>query len=125
MALLSIQNLTFRYPLSTKNILEDVSLDIEQGDFILLFGPSGSGKTTLLRHLKPVLAPNGTLTGGIQFSGKDLKQLPVKEQATEIAFVMQNPENQMVTDKVWHELVFSMENARYSQEKNALTPCRN
>ncbi len=66
-------------------------------------------KSTLLRHLKPILTPHGKTSGEIYFDGKSIYELSDREQAENIGFVMQNPDNQIVTDKVWHELVFGLE----------------
>ncbi len=105
-----IENLTFRYLAGTQNALSDVSISIRRGEFIVLCGKSGCGKTTLLRLLKPLLAPNGEMNGDRYFNGVKLSEIGVEEQASKIGFVMQNIENQIVTDKVWHELAFGLEN---------------
>ena len=110
MALFTIQNLTFSYPDSPAPSLNHINLNIEKGEYVVLCGKSGSGKTTLLRHLKPVLTPYGSRTGEILFCGNSLEHLPACEQASKIGFVMQNPDDQIVTDKVWHELAFGLEN---------------
>ena len=109
MAHFEIENLTFSYPSASKASLKNVSLRIERGEYIALCGQSGSGKTTLLRHLKSVLTPYGERSGRILFGGKDLEKIPQGEQAAKIGFVMQYPEDQIVTDKVWHELAFGLE----------------
>ena len=110
MALFTIQNLTFSYPDSPVPSLNHINLKIDKGEYVVLCGKSGSGKTTLLRHLKPVLTPYGSRTGEILFCGKPLEHLSASEQASKIGFVMQNPDDQIVTDKVWHELAFGLEN---------------
>ena len=110
MAHFHIENLTFSYPGSVTPTLDGVSLDIEKGEFLLLCGRSGSGKTTLLRQLKPALAPYGKRQGEILFDGKPIGELTSREQAEKIGFVMQDPQEQIVTDKVWHELAFGLEN---------------
>ncbi|MCL1807072.1 MAG: ATP-binding cassette domain-containing protein [Oscillospiraceae bacterium] len=104
-----IENLTFTYPGREKPALDGVSLTIRRGDFVTLCGSSGCGKTTLLRQLKPSLAPHGVKSGGIFFGGTPLDALPQRDQAAKIGFVQQSPENQIVTDKVWHELAFGLE----------------
>lgn len=109
MAHFHIQNLTFSYPGSSKKALDDVSLCIEKGAYFVICGQSGSGKTTLLRHLKTVLAPHGARSGSILFNEKPLENVAQKEQSASIGFVMQNPDDQIVTDKVWHELAFGLE----------------
>ena len=110
MANFEIRDLTFSYPGAAAPALDHVNLTIRQGEFVLLCGKSGSGKTTLLRHLKSVLTPHGERSGTIAFRGKPLQQVPQGEQAAKIGFVMQNPDDQIVTDKVWHELAFGLEN---------------
>jgi len=109
MAHFEITDLTFSYPGQQKKTLSGVSLRIEKGEYIVLCGKSGSGKTTLLRHLKPLLAPHGEKTGTILFDGAPLDSLSQWAQCAKIGYVMQNPDEQIVTDKVWHELAFGLE----------------
>ena len=92
-----------------ESALADISFDIKKGEFLLVMGESGSGKTTLLRQLKPSLAPHGNLSGQILFEGRDINRLTHEEESRRIGFVFQNPDNQAVTDKVWHELAFGLE----------------
>ena len=104
-----IQNLTFYFPEQGKETLQDVSFALEPGQFVTLVGPSVCGKSTLLRQLKTVLTPHGVKTGEILFEGKPLDTIDLREQSARIGFVQQSPENQIVTDKVWHELAFGLE----------------
>jgi len=116
MAHFHIENLTFQYPGVQRPTLEDVSLTIEKGSYVVLCGQSGSGKTTLLRHLKSVLSPHGKRTGSILFDGKPLGEISHGCQSARIGFVMQNPDDQIVTDKVWHELAFGLESLGVEQK---------
>ena len=105
-----IENLTFSYPAaSDRTVLKNVNLTIQKGEYIVLCGKSGSGKTTLLRHLKTVLTPHGSRTGQVLFHNTPLDRIGSGEQAARIGYVMQNPDDQIVTDKVWHELAFGLE----------------
>ena len=115
MAHFHIENLTFQYPGAQNLTLDHVNLDIRQGEYLVVCGQSGSGKTTLLRHLKSVLTPHGTLSGGVFFHDTPLKALAGGLQAEKIGFVLQDPDEQIVTDKVWHELAFGLENLGISQ----------
>ncbi len=116
MAHFEIKNLTFSYPSAKKDSLQDVSLTIEKGSYVVVCGKSGSGKTTLLRHLKTVLAPHGIRTGEILFCGTPLNEVSQRDQSSKIGFVMQNPDDQIVTDKVWHELAFGLESLGCDQK---------
>ncbi len=104
-----IENLSFTYPNRSASALCGIDLTIKSGEFITVCGSSGCGKTTLLRLLKPIIAPSGAMTGTICFRQKPIDKLDHREQAEEIGFVMQNADNQTVTDKVWHELAFGLE----------------
>lgn len=109
MEIFSVKNLTFTYPNKERPALDKINLSIEAGEFIVICGQSGSGKSTLLRNLKPILAPHGKKSGSILFCGKDLDLLDQQMQAARIGYVLQNPDSQIVTDKVWHELAFGLE----------------
>ena len=113
MEIFTIRNLNFAYPEQEKNAITDLSLSVQPGEFLVLCGPSGCGKSTLLRQLKTVLAPHGRRSGEILFEGRNLDSLDQREQAEKIGFVQQSPENQIVTDKVWHELAFGLESLGY------------
>lgn len=110
-----IENLSFTYPNKINKALDNINLTVNQGEFVTLCGKSGCGKTTLLRLLKPSLSPFGEINGNIYYNGKILANYNTKEQASGIGFVMQNPDNQIVTDKVWHELAFGLESLGYKQ----------
>lgn len=113
MELLHIQDLTFRYPEADQNALEDISLSIRSGEFTVLCGESGCGKTTLLKLLKRELAPFGETSGGIFYNGIAQADLNPRTAAADIGFVLQDPDSQIVTDKVWHELAFGLESLGY------------
>ena len=113
---LEIRNLSFSYPDAFRETIADVSFSISKGEYVLLCGNSGCGKTTLLRHLKSVLTPTGSRRGEILYNGVPLEQVDGAKQASAIGYVMQNPDDQIVTDKVWHELAFGLENLGVSRE---------
>ena len=113
MEVFTIRNLSFAYPEQEKQAISDLTLSLQPGEFLVLCGPSGCGKSTLLRQLKTVLAPHGRRSGEILFDGRNLDSLDQREQAETIGFVQQSPENQIATDKVWHELAFGLESLGY------------
>lgn len=100
----TIKNLSFSY--SDKKILDNISLSISKGEFVTLCGKTGCGKTTLLRLLKRELHPKGNLSGEIFYNENLLDE---KTSVCKIGFVMQNPDSQIITDKVYHELAFGLE----------------
>ncbi|MGM9605847.1 MAG: ATP-binding cassette domain-containing protein [Faecousia sp.] len=108
-----VKRLSFCYPEQPAKALDELTLTVERGEFLVLCGPSGCGKSTFLRQLKTVLAPHGTRTGEILFEGTPLDELDQKTQSQKIGFVQQSPDNQIVTDKVWHELAFGLESLGY------------
>ena len=110
MAILDVQNLTFYYPDCEVPALSGVNFQVEAGEFVVICGRSGCGKSTLIRHFKTVLSPHGRQEGEILYRGKPLHQVDLRTQAERIGYVMQNPDQQIVTDKVWHELAFGLEN---------------
>lgn len=116
MAHFEIKDLTFYYPGGSRPALNDINLEIERGSYVTVCGRSGSGKTTLLRHLKSVLAPHGKKTGDILFGGRPLEEAGLREQSSMIGYVMQDPDDQVVTDKVWHELAFGLESLGIDQK---------
>ena len=109
----TVRDLTFFYPEQERPALDGVTLTVRRGEFLVLCGPSGCGKSTLLRQLKSVLTPHGSRQGEILFEGTPLEQLDQRSQSEKIGFVLQSPENQVVTDKVWHELAFGLESLGY------------
>lgn len=113
MALFEIRNLTFTYPDQEKPALTDLNFTLKQGEFLVVCGKSGCGKSTLLRHFKTAMAPYGERKGEILFEGRELDTVSVREQGARIGYVLQSPDNQLVTDKVWHELAFGLENLGY------------
>ncbi len=117
MAQLEIRNLTFAYPQSSQPAVSGVSLSVERGEYIALCGATGSGKTTLLRRLKREIAPLGEQSGEILLDGIPLDNLTDRQSAQMIGYVMQRPEQQIVTDRVWHELAFGLENMGMERQR--------
>lgn len=113
MALFTIKHLTFSYPGCELPALRDLDFTVEQGEFFVVCGKSGCGKSTLLRHFKTAMSPYGRREGEICFDGRELSKVSVREQGARIGYVLQSPDNQIVTDKVWHELAFGLENLGY------------
>lgn len=116
LAQIVFENVSFSYKEEKNFCLKKINLSIEQGEFVLICGRSGSGKTTLVRHLKSELTPYGKHEGTILFDGKPIEEWNQREQSSMIGYVMQDPDNQIVTDKVWHELAFGLESLGCDQK---------
>lgn len=113
METIRFSNISFRYPLAENDALKNINLSVKESEFMVLCGKSGCGKTTLLRHMKKNMMPYGNLRGNILYGGCELSELGDRESTSEIGYVQQNPDNQLVTDKVWHELAFGLESLGY------------
>ena len=113
MKIIEIRDFSFCYPDTDRDSLRHVNMEIEEGSFNVLCGKSGCGKSTLLRHFKSALTPHGEKSGNIWYQGILLDEIDQRRQSQEIGYVLQNPENQIVTDKVWHELAFGLESLGY------------
>ena len=109
METIKVRDLNFTYPTADSPALTGVSFDVMPSEFVVVCGKSGCGKSTLLRQLKKNLVPYGEKSGAAYYNGVDITELDDRVNASEIGFVQQNPDNQIVTDKVWHELAFGLE----------------
>ena len=113
MAQIEVKNLSFKYEMANDLALKNINLKVMPGEVVVLCGESGSGKSTLLRHLKSMTAPVGELRGEVLIEGKNIGELSKEDKlshAKNIGFIMQNPDTQIVTDRVYHELAFGLEN---------------
>ena len=113
METIEIKNLTFSYPDEDEKALNDISFSLPEGSFTLLVGQSGSGKTTFIKMLKNAISPIGNKSGSIKLFGMS----PDKVSFDRVGYVAQSPEGQLVTDKVWHELAFGLENMGLASEE--------
>ncbi|MCQ2462566.1 MAG: ATP-binding cassette domain-containing protein, partial [Clostridia bacterium] len=100
-----------------KKALDGISCSVDEGDFVCICAPTGNGKTTLLKMLKRELSPVGEKSGTVYYRGADIDTLSPVLSAKSIGYVMQDPGEQIVTDKVWHELAFGAENLGLPQDE--------
>ena len=110
MAHLEVKGLTFAYAGAARPALRNVTLEVKPGELAVLCGATGSGKTTLLRLIKRELAPGGVMAGDIFLDGVPIRKWNERKAAAAVGLVMQDPDSQLATDTVEHELAFGMEN---------------
>ena len=109
--MIEFRNINFRYAGGTDaGGLVNINLIIPDGQVILLCGQSGCGKTTLLRHLKHLIAPVGKMTGELLFEGEPIQTIKERRLVSDIGFVFQVPDDQIVCDRVFAEMAFGLEN---------------
>jgi len=112
LAVIETRNLTYTYPGGAKPSIEDVSLSIERGEFVVLTGPSGCGKTTLCRCFNGLIPHfyHGDLKGEVFVAGLKVDEHPIYELACHVGLVFQNPENQLFALSVEKDVAFGLEN---------------
>jgi energy-coupling factor transporter ATPase len=111
-AIVETKNLTYTYPGASKPSIDDVSIKIEKGEFVLITGPSGCGKTTLCRTFNG-LVPHfyqGELKGEITVAGLNTLDRHTYEMAKHVGLVFQNPENQLFALSIEKDVAFGLEN---------------
>lgn len=116
---IKIDNLTFIYNQNTpfeSKALDNINLEIEEGDFVGLIGHTGSGKSTLIQHLNGLLKPT---TGKIEVGGIDItsKGTSLKEIRQRVGLVFQYPEHQLFEETVYKDIAFGPLNLGLSQEE--------
>ena len=118
--MLQTENLSFTYPAeegvsASTTALEDVSLSIEKGSFVVVLGHNGSGKSTLAKHMNAVLLPSG---GTVYVEGMDTKdEALLLEIRRRVGMVFQNPDNQIVANVVEEDVAFAPENLGVPSEE--------
>ena len=117
--MLQTEHLSFTYPAEegqTSTVaLEDVSLSIERGSFVVVLGHNGSGKSTLAKHMNAVLLPSG---GTVYVEGMDTRdEALLLEIRRRVGMVFQNPDNQIVANVVEEDVAFAPENLGVPSEE--------
>ena len=114
MAIVNLQNVTYKYPLTSSPAVQDVSLQVNEGEFVALVGPNGAGKSTLCYTLAG-FAPHffkGELTGTVEVAGIESHTSTLNEWVMNVGLAFQNPFNQISGAKytVFEEIAFGLEN---------------
>jgi energy-coupling factor transport system ATP-binding protein len=109
--MIKFSNVSLIYPNSTTTVLEDLNLEIAEGEMVLVIGPTGSGKSSLLRLINGLVPHHtgGILAGDVSIDGHSTQLVKPGGMAHLIGIVGQNPANGFVADTVEEELAFGME----------------
>ena len=115
--MIEINNVTFTYAEGKKPALNDVSLSINDSEFILIAGPSGCGKSTLCRCINGLVPSfyGGKISGSVTVQNINTLHTPTKEMAKTVGMVFQDPENQLMATDVEREIAFGLENLGLSK----------
>lgn len=108
----AIKDLTYRYPDGEKPALNDINLEIPEGQFVLLVGGSGCGKSTLIRAIAALVPEfyGGTYEGQVYIYGREIERIDRRSLVRQVGMVFQDPESQLVMTGVEQEVAFGLEN---------------
>jgi energy-coupling factor transport system ATP-binding protein len=117
--MISIKNLSFSFFNSDRNALDGVSLEIPEGQFLVVTGPSGCGKSTLALAIGGYIPQviDGRMEGSVTVDGRDTAKSELSELATRVGIVQQDPESQLCTLSVQDEVAFGPENLNLSVDE--------
>lgn len=117
--MIKIQNFTFRYNASKNPTLRDITLEFQQGEFVLIAGPSGSGKSSLLRAMNGLIPHffGGQYSGFIEVLNHNPIEYPPNKLASQVGYLFQNPDNQILMQDVISEIIFGLENLNLPKEE--------
>jgi energy-coupling factor transporter ATP-binding protein EcfA2 len=116
---ISVKNVTYTYPEQDTPALKDVSVQIEQGEYLVIMGPNGAGKTTFCILLNGVIPHvlGGKMRGRVKVADLDTRRHHVYEMAQYVGMVLQDPEAQIFTSSVRSEVAFAAENLGVPREE--------
>ncbi len=121
MAIVNLQNVTYKYPLTDAPALQKINLQVNEGEFLAVVGPNGAGKSTLCYTLAGFVPHffKGEITGVVEVAGKESSKSSLPEWVLNVGLAFQNPFNQISGAKytVYEEIAFGLENTGVSRDK--------
>jgi energy-coupling factor transport system ATP-binding protein len=110
--MISVENVSFQYPGGIQ-VLNEVNLEIKDGEFVAIMGENGAGKTTLVKMFNGLLKPN---KGKIRVDGIDASEKSVAQLSRDVGLIFQNPDHQLFAETVSEELSFSLRNFGFTED---------
>jgi energy-coupling factor transporter ATP-binding protein EcfA2 len=121
MAIVTLENVTYKYPLTETPALQNINLQVEEGEFVAVIGPNGAGKSTLCYTLAGFVPHffKGELTGRVEVAGMESSKSALHEWVLNVGLAFQNPFNQISGAKytVFEEIAFGLENIGVPREE--------
>jgi energy-coupling factor transport system ATP-binding protein len=109
--MIDVDNVSFQYP-GGHEVLRNVSLKINDGEFVAIMGENGAGKTTLVKMFNGLLKPT---EGTVSIDGVDAREKSVAQLSRDVGLIFQNPDHQLFAETVAEELGFSLRNFGFSE----------
>ncbi len=121
MAFINLQNVTYQYPLTKTPVLQNINLQVNEGEFVAVIGPNGAGKSTLCYALAGFVPHffKGEISGSIEVAGMESSKSTLDEWVLNVGLAFQNPFNQISGAKytVFEEIAFGLENSGVPREE--------
>jgi len=111
--MISVNNASYRYPGASSDVLSNVNLQIQNGEFIAIMGENGAGKTTLVKMFNGLLKPR---VGSVSVDGVNTQKKSVAQLSRDVGLIFQNPDHQLFAETVSEELSFSLRNFGFDEQ---------
>lgn len=117
---LELKNVNFTYNPGTpmqQDVLKDINVTIEKGEFLAIMGHTGSGKSTLIQHMNALVSPT---SGQVLFDGQDIfaQGFDKRMLRSKVGMVFQYPEHQLFEETVFEDICFGPRNLKLSEEED-------
>jgi energy-coupling factor transport system ATP-binding protein len=112
--IIEFKKVSYRYQFEEKFAIEDINLEIYEGEVLAIIGSNGAGKTTLIKHMNGLLKPT---IGDVYVEGLNTKNVTVAELSRKVGIVFQNADYQLFAQTVYDEIAFALKNFGFEEEE--------